>query len=377
MKNTVLKLSLLAFMTIAANANENNISNQGKFEGNIRLGYQYSDTIFGHGDEAAVGGYIKYETDPWNNLIAGASLYTTQGNGNSKAEYFITFFDPEANNYTLLSELYIKGEYSNTQFTIGRQSLETPFADSDDIGMIPNFFEALTITNKDIQDTVITAGYIRSMAGGGADEPNQFNRLNGDDGIYMIGAAYEGIEDLTLQGWYYHGEDLLDVTYLDAIYTYKTDRFEYGSGIQYAYQNFEDINNNIYGVILSINDKPSGLGAMIAYNKADGIGADNLFGGGPFFTNVEHDTLAEAGNYGETLKIGTNLDMSSLGINGMNLTLEHLWRNRKMDPNYRNLGFIAEYEYSQTVSFRLFYNDIKDQLDGNRKNLRVFADYKF
>ncbi len=48
--------------------------------------------------------------------------------------------------------------------TVGRQVIDTPFADSDDIGMMPNRFEAYTLRNSDLENTTLTVTHIVKMA---------------------------------------------------------------------------------------------------------------------------------------------------------------------------------------------------------------------
>jgi hypothetical protein len=68
--------------------------------------------------------------------------------------------------------------------------------------MIPNYFEAYTVTNTDIDDLTLSAGMIRKMAGwengiNSADFINVAETLGTTeelDGIYYASASYEGIK---------------------------------------------------------------------------------------------------------------------------------------------------------------------------------------
>jgi len=52
----------------------------------------------------------------------------------------------------------------NLLLKIGRQELDTPFADSDDIAMIPNSFEAAIFTSNYLANSSIFLGYIKRWA---------------------------------------------------------------------------------------------------------------------------------------------------------------------------------------------------------------------
>lgn len=77
------------------------------------------------------------------------------------------FFDMKGNSFILVSEAYLDAKWGNTTVLLGRQTVETPHANSDDNRMMPNYFEAYTISNTDIQDVILNAGFITEMAGAG------------------------------------------------------------------------------------------------------------------------------------------------------------------------------------------------------------------
>lgn len=378
MGQKTLKSSLLAFIAITASANENNASNQDKFESQIRLGYQYAKALGWSGNEVALGGMLHYDSASWSGIRTGATLHTTQGYGKStEAKYFVPFFDSNNDNYSILSELYLKGTWSNTEVVLGRQALETPFADSDDIGMIPNRFGAITVINKDIDYTTITFGHIRSWSGVDSDEPHAFTKMNGNDGVQVFGVAYEGIKDIILSGWYYHGNDLMDIGYAQASYENETDILAYTATLQYAIQDREDGKRaNIWGISADIGLKENGLGMSLGYNQNNGDTADNFFGGGPFVTSMEHYTLAEAGDDGKIYMIGFSWDASSM-FEGLVFGVNYADINRKTNFDANELDITAEYAFSEDISFMCAYGDINDDLEGDSQNLRVFTNYKF
>jgi len=346
--------------------------NNESFSGNLRLGYQYGKDEVGDGNEIAVGGFLHYESKEYNGLSAGATLSTTYGEKQGDGGYFI---HGVSTNVALLSEAYLKAKNENSTLTIGRQSLETPFADSDDIGMISNHFGGVVFSNQDIKNTKLTAGFIRSMAVGCGDAQDRFEKL--DDGVYMAGIEYDGVENLSLSAWHYDKLDTLSVSFLEGFYTKESGDMSYEVALQYASQKIDNDSNNIYGTMIALQNKSSGLGVMAGYNKTSGVGANNLYGGGPFFTNVEHTTLADGLDNAKAYKMALNLDGERMGMQDVAFSVEKLWIKRENNPNISNLGIVGEYKHSEDIALRAYWSDIKDELDGDKKNLRLFVDYSF
>jgi hypothetical protein len=344
----------------------------GKYEGNMRLGYQSHEIDNDTKDEFAVGVTLHFETALYYGFQAGATLFTSQGNGKEGFEG-VPFFDANNDNYTILGEAYLKGTFSNTVLMLGRQTFDTPFADSDDIGMVRNTFEAYTIVNTDIQDTTLFISHVQKWSGVDSPAPSSFTDVNGDDGMQILGITYEGIDKTALSGWYYNLNDNVKISYLEANYQDETEKFSYGAALQYAYQDYETgESSTIYGAAASFGVKKVGLTTTISYNKTNGIAADNFFGGGPFFTNAEHNTLREAGPDGNVILYTLEWDASVVGAQGLSFIVDidaHQDNNSEYD-------LVMEYIYDDTVNFSAIYSDVDDKGD-SFKNLRIFANYSF
>jgi len=346
-----------------------------KYEGNIRLGYQNHETQNDTGREGAVGVKLHFETASYYGVQVGATLFTSQGNGKEGFEG-VPFFDENNENYAILGEAYLKGTFANTALILGRQSFDTPFADSDDIGMVPNTFEAFTIVNKDIKDTTLFFSQVQKWSGVDSDTPSRFTDVNGDEGMQILGVTYEGLNKTTLAGWFYNLEDEVKISYLEANYENETDRFTYGATVQYAYQDYDNgESSTIYGAAASFGVKKAGFTAILSYNQTKGIAAENFFGGGPFVTNAEHNTLKEAGPDGNTILYTLEWDASVIGAEGLllraNIDAHH---GSQHCANEYDLGI--EYAYSDTVNVSAIYSDVENE-DLSFKNLRIFANYHF
>lgn len=374
-----MKRSIIFLMIMSISIYSNELADaliNAKYESSVRVGYQSNQIGEQSDNEIAVGLKLHMETASYYSLQVGATLFTSQGNGKENFEG-VPFFDENNDNYATLAEAYLKGTYSNTTFIIGRQTLETPFADSDDVGMVPNTFEAFTLINKDIPDTTLFFSQVQKWSGVDSDAPSSFTEINGNDGVQILGLTYEGVKNTTFSGWFYNINKVATLTYLEANYEGETDSLTYGITAQYALQDYDDATRStIYGLSGSLGLKSTGLTASIAYNKTDGRAAENFFGGGPFVSNAEHHTLSEAGHDGDDILYTLEWDASVIGLEGLVLTANADVHSNGTKDDANEYDLIATYKYNDSLNFSAIYSDIDDRED-SFKNLRVFANYIF
>ena len=348
---------------------------QSTYEGNIRVGYQSHEVDGIKDDEYAIGLKLHGETGAYHGVQAGATLFTSVGNGKEGFEG-VPFFDEKNENYAILAEAYLKGTFSNTTVILGRQSLDTPFADADDLGMVPNTFEAFTLVNSDLKDTTIFLSHVQKWSGVDSDVPSKFTELNGNKGMQILGVTYEGLSNTTLDGWFYNLSDEVQISYFQASYEDETYKYTYGATLQYSFQDYENGESAaVYGIAASLGVKSVGLTTTIAYNRTDGIEADNFFGGGPYLTSAEHNTIKEAGPDGNVILYTLQWDALVAGLEGLTFVVnidghhEDLYHAKEFDIG---LG----YAYSDRLNISAVYSDIDDE-DDSFKNLRIFANYTF
>jgi hypothetical protein len=361
----------------------NSIKNEAcQADGYFRVGFQNHKIGNKNYKDFSIGGKLHIQKALTNNLSAGVSFYTT--NKIEKHDsYGVPFFDSNNNSYTILGEAYLEAIYNNTSFKIGRQEIDTPFAEADDISMVPNSFEAAILTNKDLPDTTITVGYINRYSGAGAPVPEKFTKLQNNKGSSVFGVVYEGIEGLSLSSWYYklkakNTGDLKSIAYLEAIYGNSVNSFDYELGFQYAKQSYANQNSsNIYGASLLVGAKELGLTFSAAYNKVTKNSATNGFGGGPFFTSAAHLTIDGLGSNIKAYSLGLEWDASVAGIDGLTLGFSH-FRAKNNNQTAKENDYTLSYDIEKNLNLSIIYSDIKDNINNEKfKNLRVFLNYNF
>jgi hypothetical protein len=306
------KILLLLMITLDVQAEELAFEHSG----NLRFGLQYHDSETS-GSDIAVGGDIHTEIKPTEAVRFATTFYTTQALFEKDDAFGIAFFGDKGEAYSILSEAYMKLSYAKSTLIAGRQILDTPFLDSDDIGMIPNSFEAYTLLNHSLEETTLLYSFVRQMSGVDADIPQKFSDINGKSGVHTFGLSYEGIEDVSLSGWVYAMPHFATISYGELIYSGAYDGFLYTLSGQGALQDFKvGEGAKVFGIATTLGHESSDFTLQIAYDKALDAGAINGFGGGPYFVNCEHMTLEDVGKDGDILVYGLEWDASSVIAEG-------------------------------------------------------------
>jgi hypothetical protein len=310
-------------------------------------------------DGSAIGGKLGVISPTWQGLSAGATFYTT---GELFDDENGDFFSSENDSYSILGEAYVQGELGNTMLRIGRFELDTPHADTDDIRMIPNTFQGLLLSNNDLPSTTLYFTHLDKWAGVDSDVPERFQEMNGDDGVSAVGAVYEGIERLTLQGWYYQGRDLAKLFYLESMYELES----FSIGLQFGSQS-DDTNDDsgpdgdVWGITGSYALADFTLTA--AYNDVSGT-VINGFGGGPYFTSADDHTIDGIEDQ-EAIAFGLEYG----GIEALTLGMLHV----DFDQGANETDYFAVYDVNEQLALELIYTDMHE--DGDF--VRLMANYGF
>ncbi|OQX76953.1 MAG: hypothetical protein B6D54_02920 [Epsilonproteobacteria bacterium 4484_65] len=369
-------------------------------KGQLRAGYiTFSEDGASRTSAYALAGHVHFNTKRWNAFMVGVEAYTVLNLGINQNPLNLNgdFFDENGKSFILLSQAYLDWKWCNTEIKLGRQILDTPHADSDDIRMMPNYFEAYTITNTDIDNLTLSAGIIDKMAGweNGVNSPDFVDvgetlGVNKIDGIYYASASYEGIKDLSLSLWYYHYSDIADVVYAEAGYSYtfsKNTTFTLGLQYDGSHQTGAALlgkqDADTYGISLEAEFADLGLTVLAAYNQDDGeTGATGLsLGGGPFFTSMEDQTLDAIGSSGKAWTVGAGYNFENLGINDLTFGVAYgsfeaddasVYKSREIDAV---LEYSLSEKFSVTAAFASIDHRVATMEDYDQ--FRLIANYNF
>ena len=278
---------------------------QGKVSGNIRSIYSSFDNKLSADTYAtAVGVGLKYELASLNGFNAGIAFRTTYDVDpiSGKHEKKNEDLSGTKGHSTRLSEAYINYKYKEFNLRFGRQIIDTPLADSDDIRMIPNSFEGY-VAHYEMERFSLMAGHLNRWQGYDAGIDNAWVRM-GKNGVNFVGLSYsDKVFDASL--WYYNisnalQEDILngaDENGNNSFYADLSGHFNVNENIflhfsgQYLKQNELDgsgVEANIYGAMAQV--VAGSVNFSLAYNLATKEKEKHSFsgfGGGALYTNMD------------------------------------------------------------------------------------------
>ena len=265
---------------------------------NINYNYAASPSTLA----TSIGGQLKYETAKLYNTSLAVSTYVSQKipTLSGKDEHLATDFVGENNNSIVyLGEAYVDYEYNQLHFRLGRQKVDTPLNNRDDIRMLPNTFEAAMLGYGGLEHFVFVGGYITRWAGFDSDDDiSEFKNIldNSDQGVALLGVTNDTLPNTQLQLWVYSIPGLSRISYADALYSkvYSNDIGLEG-GIQTGFYNELDasgVDGEVYGVKFDMSYR--NLTILSAFNAVHAHDNKSIilgYGGGPYFTSMEEMTI--------------------------------------------------------------------------------------
>jgi len=368
-----------------------------KLSGNLRAGF-ISDDGDSYEDEVhdlAVGGWITLTTPSVKGFTATGTVYTSQPLFGQNTDGWLTENIGDGattgDSYLYLGEAYVTGTlFGKTAVVLGKKVIDTPFADSDDIGMTPNTFEVALVQNNDIENLTLLAGRVTKWSGMDAPKRGGFSDLTGGDGASVVAGIYNNDEiGVSGQTWYYFLDNLVGkvdvgIAYLDGTYSTKVNEQTTlslsGQFAQFKQINGPENDGSVVGGQVEVGYDALTFG--VAFNQADGdVAPTNGFGGGPFYTSSDILTIADAKNDSTAAKVYGSYDITDqISVSAGYLTMTP---DKGDDMTELDLG--ASYAYNDNLSFDLYFEqtDFDDNLtDTEYKNktdteYSIYMNYKF
>jgi imipenem/basic amino acid-specific outer membrane pore len=255
----------------------------------------------------ALGGFFGGSTPQYRGFSADASLYVSQAFMalNPTDENSVNSVPYDGTKGLLyLGEAEVKYRHNALQLRAGRMKIDTPFADADDIRMIPNTFEGAYLRYDDGGPVSCDLLYLSSWAGyDSMDESGNQSEFKafapGSKGTAAFGVSYALNENNELHAWYYYADLLFDLVYAEATGRYVlTPEWSLEWGIQGAWigqKNASGIDGTVTGAMLSLIDGRFYVDAAYNYAAvAENHTVTNGFGGGPYYTSLDESTIAGA-----------------------------------------------------------------------------------
>lgn len=372
MKKTVVLSMAASALLNASSLNE--AFAEGKASGQIRMAHvSQNNEVDTDTYGTSIGGILKYETAPWNEIQLGVGVYVSQklsfATGNTdEGKANADLFGEDIKSYAYVGEGYIDYSADDMALRIGRQLIDTPFADTDDIRMHPNTFEAAIATYKGIDETTLIGGYITRWAGyDSEDDISTFKKVATEsNGAAMFGIANESVEHLEVQGWYYGIDKLTTIFYTDASYTIplnETDGLEFvGQWIKFNEENNSGVDGKVYGIGANLTIGMVTLGT--AYNEAsNGTGKFIIsgLGNGAYLVDTEEMNLDNFEDI-KAYMFSAELDMEEAGVEGLTLSAIYAgFKSAPADMKEKEIDLIATYEITKAFSAEVNYAILEDK----------------
>lgn len=435
--------SLLTGMLLTSSSliadNISDIFEKGKISGEIRSFYidrTYTGILENNRNSLAIGGNLGFETYSMYGVTLGVRFYTTNAinihdEDKSSANYDPSLFGDNFKSYSMIGEAYLNYKISNTNVKIGRQKINTPLLAADDARMLPNLFEGVVVTNKDIPDTTIIASHITKESVGsfgnvygalGSASAEQLALQSGygigykrgtngtfvdlgvvalgdgtdTDGVSSIAMIYNGIAGLKLQAWNYYAYDILNAIYLQGDYKFNiSDGVSLSTSAQYINQS--DIGDALAGEVdsqymaLKLGANIGNLSGYVAYSTTDfnnnaqaNGGIITPWGGIPAFTQgmvTRHMFFADT----ETTKVALTYNIKEFGIKAsayyasFDIGVNNTYKNGT-EWTAEESGFDIQYTPKSIKNLKLrlranYPTDFAPGLDWSE--YRIIATYKF
>ncbi len=375
----------------------------GKVSGQLRAlysGYDYSGAQNQYA--TAMGAQIKYELAEFHGFHAAVEFSSSHDIGFATGEgvgHNAEISSTEGS-YTELSQAYINYKNGGVNLRAGRQLIDTPLADSDDMRIIANTFEAYTLSYEQENLTFMGGLLTRWQGTDTGLSPHNHWSDTGEDGTYFGGLSYSD-DFIDSSVWYYgisKDSDPNSATGNVANSSFYTDislhielskEYALHTSVQYLSQkeaHNSAIDATIYGAMAEfVMFEDFALSA--AYNKSqkqEGRGSFSGFGGGTLYTNMDSMIL-------DTITMDRDAQAVVAGLTYRYDGFEFMYAYGVFDGKVnsfgakeriieQNIGFA--YTPDEKVTFAALYVKNEDKKEsgsngGNWENVRVLLSYNF
>jgi len=411
--------------TLVGDDLQNSLSN-GKFTADLKAYYFNGDRENRTDREAlTVGGILKYESGAYYGFKVGAAFYgsydllrlgdqTAQKGSiaNGGSVNLVTkniagnteMVNSDGSNISTIGEAYLQYNAGNTMLKVGRQRLDTPLLNDYYNRYLPNTFEAVVLTNKDIADTELMAIYAYGWKYKASDEfIGMTDGLNNPDinkDVVMFGIINKSIPNTQVSLYNYYIPNLMNSVYVELKNPklISTDSFKLSFAAQYLNQ--KEIGDELLGKLDSYL-----AGAKLGFALGDAkltllydlVGDHTIRASGTDYSNMGYSKFV---NYtdiqidGEALNAGAESYGAALGYKFGNFKPAVKFIHIEQDlvkqangntpntrPSSNEWNIDLKYKIDSISKLRVRLADIdyesthKNEFD--EVNLRVIYDYKF
>lgn len=251
-----IKYSLLVSLLISVSSPAqtlDEIFTEGKISGNLRaFWFDGNRDLRPNRTALTLGGILSYRTAPYEGFSGGVSFFSSNGVSEltQMPESGQTHnLNLDGSSINTLGEVYLQYNGHDTSIKYGRQRLDLPLANDYYNRMLPNSFEALSVENRSLPNTIIKGAYISGWKYKGSDTfVSPTYSLGIDRDIAVLGAIFSPVSTWKIELYDTYIRDVMNAPYfqiIDNAIWKSSDGLTLSGGLQYL--NEQSIGENIAG----------------------------------------------------------------------------------------------------------------------------------
>lgn len=273
----------------------------------------------------ALGGWVGARSPWWGDVFqAAVNFYTSQRLYGPDGEGGTKLLQSDQAAINVLGEAFGAIRFAGQTFTAYRQLINRPFVNPQDNRMVPNTFEAYTLSGV-LDQVAYTGGYVTKEKVRDTESFRWMSNVAGgsgnQEGLAFAGATWNFAKSGYVRVDEQYAFDVFNTFYVDARYTVAMDdKTGIVLGAQYYPQTsvgdaqLGSFSTYGYGLHAGVNYGP--VGAQLYWTQT-GKGRDTLnpFGSHASYLDLMQVSFSTAGE--KAWGVGANVDFASLGAPGL------------------------------------------------------------
>ena len=307
---------------------------------------------------AAYGGWLGFQSGAWHKRVrANATLFTTQKAYGPDDKDGTLLLGEGQEGFWVLGEANVSIELArDLSAKLYRQSFNLPYVNRNDGRMVPNTFEAYTVTKRPGDRWALLASHVVQMKQRQSDDFVSMSEAAGfedtDEPLTMAEFRYDFSDDINVGATYQYSWEFLETFYgeANAVWSFGED-LALRLGAQYTEQESVgdeiggDFDTFVYGGKIAASYRNAIL--TLAFSSTDDSRIRNPYGGYPGYLSLMLQSFNRAKEDGWLL--GLSYDFSRVGLPGLSGFLNYADGDT---PDGGPLASPDQSEFDITIDYR-------------------------
>jgi hypothetical protein len=288
----------------------------------------------------ALGGWAGLRS-PWlgDVLQLGVVGYTSQRLYGPQDESGTLLLQPDQGAINVIGLAWAALRFAGQTFTAYRQLIDRPFINPQDNRMVPNTFEAYTLSGAPLEGFAYTGGYIAQIKNRDSERFVSMSQDAGgtgsDEGLVYAGVDWAFMKGGRLRADVQYGIDTYNTLYVDArVPVELAERTRLTLGAQYYPQKavgdaqIGDFSTWGAGVQAQLTHGP--FGAHLSFTRTGtGFSTQNPFGDHPSYLNLQQVAFNTAGE--RAWGLGGSVGFAEFGMPGLSASVVYAAGRDRVD----------------------------------------------